>query len=160
MSAIVFYALAAAALLLSAAKDRQKTIMALRKSWTAFTRILPQFIAVILLVGIMIAVLRPEVLSRVLGRESGWLGVLLASVVGSVTLIPGFIAFPTAALLLQGGAGLTQIAAFVSSLMMVGVVTFPVEVSYFGTRAALVRNAAAYLFALLVALIIGTVVVL
>ena len=160
MSAIVFYALAAAALLLSAAKDRQKTIMALRKSWTAFTRILPQFIAVILLVGIMIAVLRPEVLSRVLGRESGWLGVLLASVVGSVTLIPGFIAFPTAALLLQGGAGLTQIAAFVSSLMMVGVVTFPVEASYFGTRAALIRNATAYLFALLVALVIGTVVAL
>ena len=160
MSAVVFYALAAAALLLSAVKDRQKTLLALRKGWTAFVRILPQFIAVILVVGIMIAVLRPEVLSRLLGSESGWIGVLLASVVGSVTLIPGFIAFPTAALLLEGGAGLTQIAAFVSSLMMVGVVTFPVEVSYFGTRAALVRNATAYLFALLVAFVMGMVVTL
>lgn len=158
MSTLVLYGLAAAALAVSAAKDRQKTMMALKKGGIAFARILPQFIAVILLVGIMIAVLRPEVLSRFLGRESGLLGVLLASLVGAVTLIPGFIAFPTASLLLQNGAGLTQIAAFVSSLMMVGVVTFPVEVSYFGTRAALVRNVTAYLFALFVAVIIGLVV--
>ena len=158
MSTLVLYGLAAAALAVSAAKDRQKTMMALKKGGIAFARILPQFIAVILLVGIMIAVLRPEVLSRFLGRESGLLGVLLASLVGAVTLIPGFIAFPTASLQLQNGAGLTQIAAFVSSLMMVGVVTFPVEASYFGTRAALVRNVTAYLFALFVAVIIGLVV--
>ncbi|TVR06130.1 MAG: permease [Spirochaetaceae bacterium] len=158
MTTVLLYGLAAAALAVSAAKDRKKTMMALKKGWIAFARILPQFIAVILLVGIMIAVLRPVVLSRFLGRESGLLGVILASLVGAVTLIPGFIAFPTASLLLQNGAGLTQIAAFVSSLMMVGVVTFPVEASCLGTRAALVRNVTAYLFSLFVAVIIGLVV--
>ena len=158
MNAIALYVLAGLALLLSALKDKRKTRMALRKGWMAFNGILPQLVAIILLVGILIAFLRPEVLSRVLGAESGWYGVLLASVVGSITLIPGFIAFPTAALLLQAGAGITQIAAFVSSLMMVGVVTFPLEVSYFGKRAALMRNLAAYLFALLVALVMGVVV--
>lgn len=158
MSAVVLYGVAGAALLFSALKDKKKTRMALRKGWISFHGILPQFVAIILLVGIMIALLRPEVLSRLVGSESGWFGVLLASLVGAITLIPGFIAFPTAALLLRGGAGTTQIAAFVSSLMMVGVVTFPVEVSYFGKRAALVRNGAAYLFALVVALIMGMVV--
>lgn len=158
MSAIALYGLAGVALLLSALKDTRKTRMALRKGWMAFSRILPQLVAIILLVGILIAFLRPEVLSRLLGAESGWYGVLLSSVVGAITLIPGFIAFPTAALLLQAGAGLTQIAAFVSSLMMVGVVTFPLEVSYFGKRAALARNLAAYLFALVVALVMGMVV--
>ena len=158
MNAIALYGLAGLALLLSALKDKRKTRMALRKGWMAFNGILPQLVAIILLVGILIAFLRPEVLSRVLGAESGWYGVLLASVVGAITLIPGFIAFPTAALLLQAGAGITQIAAFVSSLMMVGVVTFPLEVSYFGKRAALMRNLAAYFFALLVALVMGVVV--
>ncbi len=158
MSSIIFYGLAGAALLLSAIKDRKKTRMALRKGWMAFARILPQFVAIILLVGIMIALLRPQVLTQLLGSESGWFGVMLASVVGSVTLIPGFIAFPTAALLLRSGAGLTQIAAFVATLMMVGVVTFPVEVSYFGVRATVTRNVAAFVFALLVALVMGIVV--
>ena len=41
-------------------------------------------------------------ISRVLGSASGWLGVIIASLVGAITLIPGYIAFPTAALLIKG----------------------------------------------------------
>ena len=51
-----------------------------------------------------------------------------------------------------------QIAAFVSTLMMVGVVTMPVEIKYFGKKATLLRNGAAFIFSFVVALIIGMVV--
>ena len=81
-----------------------------------------------------------------------------ASLVGAVTLIPGFVAFPAAAALLKGGAGATQIAAFVSSLMMVGVVTLPMEMRYFGKRAALLRNALAWVFSIAAAFFVGWVV--
>jgi hypothetical protein len=50
--------------------------------------------------------------------------------------------------------------AFVSSLMMVGVVTLPAEIGYFNRRMALLRNTLAYVFSLLVALIIGLVMAL
>ena len=83
---------------------------------------------------------------------------IAAALVGAVTLIPGFVAFPTAALLLEGGAGVMQIGAFVSALMMVGVVTFPVEVRYFGRRLALARNLIAFLFSFLVAFVLGLTV--
>ncbi|MDD5077172.1 MAG: permease, partial [Sphaerochaetaceae bacterium] len=53
------------------------------------------------------------------------------------------------------GAGITQIAAFISSLMMVGVVTLPLEIEYFGRKAAIIRNAAAFLFSFIVALVVG-----
>ena len=109
------------------------------------------------MVGILMAVLNPEVISKIIGSSSGWLGVLLASLVGAVTLIPGFIAFPTAALLLQNGAGYMQIGAFVSSLMMVGVVTMPLEMKHFGKRATLLRNALAFVFAFVAALVLGKV---
>ncbi|NLB40876.1 MAG: permease, partial [Clostridiales bacterium] len=69
--------------------------------------------------------------------------------------IPGFVAFPLAAALLKSGAGYMQIAAFISTLMMVGIVTMPVEISYFGKKATLVRNAAALGFSLIVALMMG-----
>lgn len=160
MTTILMYALAAVALAISALRDRRRTVQALKKGWMAFNRILPQFIGVVLLVGIVLAFMSPEAIGRIIGDQSGWLGILAASLVGAVTLIPGFIAFPTAALLVQNGAGLTQIAAFVSSLMMVGVVTLGVETSFFGRRVAIMRNVAAYLFSLVVALIIGMVVVL
>jgi hypothetical protein len=67
------------------------------------------------------------------------------------------VAFPTAALLLEGGAGYMQIGAFISTLMMVGVVTLPIEIQYFGKRLTLYRNTLAFIFSFIVAFAIGTV---
>lgn len=110
------------------------------------------------MIGIALALLNPEIVSKIIGKQSGWLGVLLAAVVGSITLIPGFVAFPMAAMVLKNGAGLMQIAAFVSTLMMVGVVTLPVEIKYFGKKLAMYRNGIAFVFSFLVAYVIGKVV--
>lgn len=145
-------------LIFSFYKDKKKTNMALKKSWKAFENILPEFLVVILLVGVLLAVINPEVISKIIGSDSGWFGVVIAAVVGSITLIPGFVAFPTASMLLHGGAGYMQIGAFISTLMMVGVVTFPVEIKYFGKKLTIYRNVLAFIFSFLVAYIIGLVV--
>ena len=84
---------------------------------------------------------------------------LAAAVIGSVTLMPGFVAFPLAAALLNSGAGYMQMAAFISTLMMVGVVTIGIERKTFGLRATLVRNGAALVFSLVVAVVMGVVMV-
>jgi uncharacterized membrane protein YraQ (UPF0718 family) len=157
MFTYVFYAVAITLLILSAIKDRQKTKKALQKAWKAFENILPQFLGIIVLAGILLAFLNPQLISRVIGRKSGWAGVAGAALMGSVTLIPGFIAFPLAALLLQNGAGVSQIGAFVSSLMMVGVVTLPVEIRFLGRKVALLRNLLSLAFSFLVAFVIGAV---
>lgn len=139
-------------------KDRQKTKQALKKAVKAFENILPEFLVVITLVGFLLAFIEPEIIANVIGTDSGWLGVVIAAIVGSVTLIPGFVAFPTAALLLQGGAGYMQLGAFISTLMMVGIVTLPLEIKYFGVKLAIYRNLLAFLFSFLIAYIIGLVV--
>lgn len=157
MFTIVFYVLAVVALLVSFGASREKTKKALTKALKAFQGILPEFVVVIVLAGVILAFLDPAAVSRVVGEESGFLGVLAAAVTGAVTLMPGFVAFPLAALIYQQGAGLVQIAAFVSSLMMVGVVTFPVERAVFGTRIALIRNSMAFVFSLAVAGVIAVV---
>ena len=158
MDSYLLYGITIVLLLLSFFKDRKKTLMALKKGWKAFDNILPQFLVVILFVGVMLAVLDPQTISRLIGKNSGWVGVILAATVGSITLIPGFVAFPTAALILRAGAGYMQIAAFISTLMMVGVVTMPVEIKYFGKKMTLMRNLMAFIFSLFVAYVIGKVV--
>ncbi len=158
MDSYIFYGLAIVLLLLSFIKDKKKTKMALKKAWKAFENILPEFLVVILLVGFLLAILNPETISKIIGAESGWFGVILAGIIGSITLIPGFVAFPTAAILLENGAGYMQIAAFISTLMMVGIVTIPVEIKYFGKKISILRNVLAFFFSFLVALIIGMVV--
>lgn len=105
----------------------------------------------------MLAVFDAEVISKIIGEESGILGMMAASVIGSITLIPGFVAFPTAAMLLENGAGYAQIGVFVSTLMMVGVMTMPVEIKYFGKRLTIQRNLLAFGFSFVVAFIIGKV---
>lgn len=157
MSNYILYGITIVFLALSFYNDKQKTKKALKKAWKSFENILPQFLVVILFVGVLLTFLNPQTISLIIGAESGILGIILASVVGAVTLIPGFIAFPTAALLLENGAGYMQLAAFISSLMMVGVVTIPVETKYFGKKMTLLRNSLAFMFSFVVAYVIGLV---
>ncbi len=154
---IILYGVTAALLIVSLIKSRQKTKAALKKALKAFENILPQFLSVFLLAGLLLGFLDPPTISALIGTSSGWIGVAAASVIGAITLIPGLIAFPMAAMLVAGGAGYMQIGAFVSSLMMVGVVTLPMEIKYFGKKPAFLRNALAFVFSFLVAFVIGKV---
>lgn len=153
----ILYSLAIAMLGISYAKNKPKTMMALKKAWKSFENILPQFLSILIIIGISLSLLSTDNISFLIGEKSGWLGVLTASIIGSITLIPGFIAFPLTAALLKSGAGLMQIAVFISTLMMVGVVTLPLEIKYFGRKAALLRNSLAFAFSFLVAFIIAGV---
>lgn len=157
MTTIGLYVIAGTALIVSFIKSKEKTIIALKKAWKSFENILPQFLTILIIIGIILAVLTPEQISSFIGNESGWLGVVVASLIGSITLVPGFIAFPLASALLKNGAGYMQIAAFISTLMMVGIVTIPLEMKYFGKKTALLRNMEAFIFSFIVAYIIGVV---
>lgn len=157
MFTYILYGLAGAGLIWSFYKDRGKTKMALKKAWKALENILPQFLSILIIIGLALAILSPETITKLLGTDSGIWGVLGASAIGSITLIPAFVAFPLAAALLENGAGYMQIAAFVSTLTMVGVITLPVEMKTLGKRAAIIRNIAAFVFSLVAAFVIGLV---
>lgn len=155
MSTAALYLFTAVLLFLSFRKDRQKTRQALKKAWKSFENILPQFLSILVLIGIMLAVLDRETITRLLGAESGAAGMAVAALIGSVTLIPGFIAFPLAASLLSSGAGYGQTAMFLTTLMMVGLVTLPLETTFFGRRLAVMRNALAFVYAVISSVILG-----
>lgn len=157
MANIILYSTMAILLVVSFLKDKQKTKMALKKAWKSFENILSALLGIFIIIGIVLAILSPEIIGKILGGQSGWVGVGLSAIIGAATLIPGFIAFPMVSLLLQSGAGYAQAAAFVSSLMMVGVVTLPVEIQYFGKKLSIWRNIFAFIFSLIVAFIMGRV---
>lgn len=149
------YLLAVIFLMVSCKRDKKKTKMALKKAWKSFENIMPQFLTILAFLGMALALLSPDVISHLLGQKAGWQGIIIASIIGSITLIPAFIVFPIAAILLKNGAGFAQIAVFVSTLMMVGIVTLPLEIKCFGKKISIMRNMFAYLFSFIVALVIG-----
>lgn len=154
---IILYALAVGLLVFSFFKDRAKTRQALKKAWKSFENILPQFATILLIIGILLAVLSPEIISKIIGKQSGFLGMAVSGIIGSITLIPGFVAFPLASALLKSGAGFMQIAVFISTLMMVGIVTIPLEIKYFGKKAAITRNTLAFICSFAIAVVIGVI---
>lgn len=150
-----FYGLTALLLLFFFLKDKRKTRLSLKKAWKMFTGVMPQFVAILLLVGLALAVLSPETIRRMIGEETGFIGMLLASLVGAVSLVPVMIAFPIVAELLESGAGIIQMAVFVSTLTTVGLITIPIETKYLGKKAAVLRNVLAFAFSFITAYLMG-----
>ncbi|HHY38258.1 MAG TPA: permease [Clostridia bacterium] len=154
---IAIWLLAGFSLTWSWIKDREKTRRALMKGWRAFESILPDFAGVLILISLTLTMLPPRTITTLIGSQTSFWGMLLTSAIGAITLIPGFIAFPLARSLLEMGAGIKQIAVFVSTLMMVGIVTAPMETKYFGKKSTILRNLLAYAFSFVTAFIVGMV---
>jgi len=159
MFTTIMYMLAVSLTIVSFLKDKKKTNMALKKAWKAFENILPQFLAIVIFIGIMLAVLDPKTISMLIGENSGVIGMIITAVIGSITLIPAFIAFPLVSALYHNGAGIMQVAVFVSTLMMVGIATMPLEIKYFGKKATITRNLLAFMISFVIAIIMGVVLV-
>jgi uncharacterized membrane protein YraQ (UPF0718 family) len=155
MFTVFLYALALSCLLISFIRDRKKTKKSLMVAKKAFLNIFPELSAILIVIGVVLAVLSPQLITRIIGGQSGFAGMLITSLVGAITLIPGFIAFPLAKSLFDSGAGVSQIVVFISTLMMVGFVTAPLETRYFGKRQTLIRNSLAYVYSFIVAFIVG-----
>ncbi|MCK5128576.1 MAG: permease [Clostridiales bacterium] len=151
------YGLASISLLTSAIINKQKTIKALKTAWNLFVKILPLLIVTLILVSVVLYFLPDYVIAKYLGTSDVFVGVIIASVVGAISLLPGFITFPLSGLLLSQGVSYTVLAAFTTSLMMVGVVTFPLEKKYFGTKLAIVRNLVSFAIAIIVSIGIGII---
>ena len=152
MYVVVFGALGVLAL-----RDRAKAQQAVRVAIKSFVGILPSMLAIIGLIGLLVGLVPPEVISRYLGQGAGWWATVTATLIGAVLYIPSLVAFPLAASLLRAGASVATVAAFLTALVRVGTVTLPLEIKHVGKKIALSRNLLSLLFAFVIAIVMGMV---
>ena len=115
-----------------------------------FMNLLPPFVTVLIILSFVLALLPGELLEKLLGADSSITGFFIAAGLGSVALIPGFISYPLAAVLLKNGVSYPVISVFITTLMMVGIVTLPIEKNFFGWRVAIIRNVLSFIGALII----------
>ena len=144
-------------LLISFIADKGKTRQGIIKGIKMFLGVLPSILNILALVSVVLYLIPNETIIKWLGKDSGVLGVVTASVIGSIALIPGFIAFPLSAILLKSGVSYRVLAVFITTLMMVGVLTLPLETKYFGMKTALLRNGMSFIGAIVIGLLIGLI---
>ncbi|MCP4373712.1 MAG: hypothetical protein GY797_37270 [Deltaproteobacteria bacterium] len=149
------YPVTGLALLISIIMDRKKTLTAIKVSYKKFINILPAFLTMLILVSIVLFLVPDKIISNYLGNNNKFIGLILATFLGSIALMPGFIAFPLCGMLLEKGVNYMVLSAFTTTLMMVGILTYPVEKEYFGVNVTIIRNVISFFIAIIVALSIG-----
>ena len=142
-------------LLISFIVNRAKTLKAVKIAFKQLVTIFPAFLTMLILVSIVLFFVPDKIISNYLGNNNKLIGVVLASLFGSITLMPGFIAFPLSGILLKKGVSYMVLSSFTTTLMMVGILTYPVEKKYFGAKVTIIRNVVSLLISLIVALSVG-----
>ena len=143
------------ALLISFLGNREKTFKAIKIASKKFIKILPVFLTMLIVISIILFLVPDKVISNYLGNDNKVIGLIQASFFGSITLMPGFVAFPLCGILLEKGVSYMVLSAFSTTLMMVGILTYPIEKEYFGVKVTIIRNVISLFIAFIIALSIG-----
>ena len=134
--------------------DKNKTIKGIQVGLKKFRNILPNYLKLLILVAVVLFY-SEGLITNYLGQENTLIGMFAGLSLGSLTMMPGFIAYPLAGVLVKKGVAYMVVASFVTTLMMVGILTYPVEREYLGVRGTLIRNGASLIIAVSISLVIG-----
>jgi uncharacterized membrane protein YraQ (UPF0718 family) len=104
-------------------------------------RNLPMLLLSFLIAGLAQVLIPKALITRWIGAEAGFKGVLIGCLAGG--LVPGapYAVFPLVAALYQAGAGLGAVVGFVSAWCLWSVSRLPVEMALIDPRPALIRYA-------------------
>lgn len=158
ITTLILIPAATAALIWSFIRDKDKTITGLKIAKGTFLEIGGEILGLLFLVGLFFAAVPPGMIKGLLGGTNVLLSSIYGASIGTVTIMPAFVAFPMAASLMERGAHLIAVAAFITTLTMVGFATAHIEIEHFGKRFTLIRNVLS--FAAAIAIALGMMVIL
>lgn len=154
---IIFWIVTLIWLGISMKKDKKKTLDSIKGSSRMMKSMGGEIIGILFLIGLILTLIPPESIKQYAGNSNSLITTILFAIVGCVTLIPAFVAFPLAGTLVDAGASIVPVVAFLTTLTMVGVVTFPLEKKEFGRKFTVIRNSLSFIFAIIIALIMGVI---
>lgn len=144
-------------LIFSFKKDKTRTKQALMMAFGMGKGMLLSILSIIFAIGLVLTLLPPGEITAYVGNHSVLLSTVVAALFGTITLVPAFIAFPLVGSLVSAGVSSVPSVAFLTTLTMVGVVTFPLEKKAFGLKFTALRNLLSFGFAIGIALIMGVI---
>ena len=154
---IAIWALTAGFLVFSFVKDKDKTKKTLKMAFGMGKGMLGSILSIIFLIGLVLTILPPQQIAVFVEKQNMFFATVVSAAFGTITLVPAFIAFPLVGTLVGAGVGIVPSVAFLTTLTMVGIVTFPLERKEFGMKFALTRNVLSFVFALIIALVMGVI---
>ncbi len=114
-SAVILWGIAGLLGILVARRDRMKFMEALRSAMLTLISILPRLCVAMILAGFVAKLIPSETIGHLIGYDTGWRGIALATLFGGSMPSGPMVAFPVVVVLRNAEAGLPQIVAFLTA---------------------------------------------
>ena len=154
VTVLIMFLLAGTLTILAYLRDPAYPLEGLRNGAKLFFDILPAMVFAFIAAGMISQVLPRELLTRWIGDESGFRGIIVATIAGAVTPGGPFVQFPVVAALLKSGAGIAPLGAYISSWALLGVHRYFIwELPLLGWKLSLCRYIASMFFPIFIGLL-------
>ena len=143
---IIMGVIAAVLLFIGYQKGGGEHILGLKSAGNLLLQITPILIFSFIVAGMVQHLIPTEMMSKWVGTESGFRGILIGTAVGS--LMPGgpYVILPIAAGLLRVGASIGTMVAFLTGWSLWAVSRMPLEIGIMGWKFTLIRLACTFFF--------------
>ena len=120
-------------------------------------RVTPIIIFAFIAAGMVRALIPKEILSEWLGAKSGFRGIMIGTVAGSLLQGGPYVVLPIGAALIKAGAGIGTIVAFMTGWSLWAIGRLPLEFGILGWKVALIRIGCTFFFPPLAGLLAQTI---
>jgi len=114
-------------------------ISSLELSWNNFAEMLTVLPPIFILLGLLDVWVKKETMIKLMGEDSGLLGIVIAFILGSVAAGPLYGAFPLAAVLIKKGCKLTNVFIMLGAWSTTKIPLIMFEASSLGLEFMLLR---------------------
>lgn len=143
---IIMGLLAIVLLAIGYSRGEGQHIQGLNSGMKMIVEIIPLLLFAFIVAGMIQVLLPQELLSKWIGEESGFKGILIGTVAGGLTPGGPYVSLPVVAGLLKAGAGVGTLVAFLTAWSLWAVARLPMEIGILGWKFTLVRLACTFFF--------------
>ncbi len=143
---IIMGVIAIVLIFISYQKGGGEHILGLKAAGNLLLQIIPLLIFAFIVAGMIQVLIPQEIISRWVGVESGFRGILLGTAFGALTPGGPFVSMPIAAGLLRTGASIGTMVAFMTGWSLLAISRMPMEIGLMGWKFTLIRLACVFFF--------------
>ena len=143
---IIMAVLAIVLFTISSLKGNGQNIEGLKTGYKLLIQVIPLLIFAFIIAGLVQTMLPKDLLSKWVGTESGIRGIIIGTIAGGITPGGPFVSLPIVAGLLQSGASVGTMVAFLTSWSLWAVVRLPMEIGILGWKFTALRLASTFIF--------------
>ncbi|MBC7194764.1 MAG: hypothetical protein H5U37_03830 [Caldisericia bacterium] len=133
--------------------DNKKLKRSVKKGIKQFIKNSIRLFAVFLIIGLLQSFLSKEAVANFLLKFQGFKGIIFGELTGAIMMGPVASGYPIGKYLVENGASISLISAFLLSWVLIGIVSISIEFKEFEVKFAISRNVLTLIFIILISIL-------